>query len=128
MNQAVVEINRIRIMLTERPASDVQDVFDYHEGFSLEEKKDYKVVLRIAVWVNYQSLKSTRRNIPVYLFWKKIRYWKFSVKYLAGRVAPHVLFSNQSIIMDLDGLSKKKVEAEMMMETENESPDSRQNS
>lgn len=124
MNTRVVEINNKKVTLTERPASDVQDVFDYQEEFSLEERQNYKILFRIAVWVCYQSLRSTRKNIPVWLFWKKIPYLKYSVKYLAARVAPHVLFSSQAIVMQLDELdSKKKVETK----EESESPDLKQN-
>ncbi len=123
MNQRVVEINKKRITLTERPASDVQDVFDYYERFEGVEKGDYKVSARVAVWMTCQSLRSTKRNIPLWLFWKKIRYVKYTTKYLSKNVAPHVLFDCQKIILELDELNKKKVEAE-----EKKSPGSNVNS
>ncbi len=123
MNQRLVEINKKRITLTERPASDVQDVFDYYERYGDEEKSNFKISVRIAVLVTAQSLRATRRNIPVYLFWKKLRYLKYTVKYLAKEVSPHVLFACQAIVVELDELNKKKVEA-----AEKESPGSSVNS
>ena len=119
MNQRVVEINGKKLTLTERPASDVQDVFDYYERYGDEEKSNFKISVRIAVLVTVQSLRATRRNIPIYLFWKKLRYLKYTVKYLAKEVSPHVLFTCQQIVIELDELNKKKVEAE-----EKESPGS----
>lgn len=123
MNQKIVGINGKKLTLTERPASDVQDVFDYYERFEDKEKGSYKVNARVAVWITYQSLRSTRRNIPLWLFWKKIRYVKYTTKYLSRKVAPHALFECQKIILELDELNKKKVEAE-----EKESPGSNVNS
>lgn len=123
MNKKTVEINGKKLTLTERPASDVQDVFDYYDRLIDEEKKSYKNSVRVAVLVTYQSLRSTRKKIPFRLFWKKFFYLKYSIKYLAQKVAPHVLFECQNIILDLDQLNKKKVEAE-----EKESPDSSVNS
>lgn len=123
MNQRVIEINRKRLILTERPATDVQDVFDYYERFEDKGTERYKFTVRIAVWVTYQALRSTRKNIPLWLFWKKVRYVKYSIKYLAQKVAPHVLFECQRIVIELDELDKKKVETE-----EKKFPDSNVNS
>lgn len=111
MNQKEFEINGKKIILTERPAADVQDVFDFYDRIENENKKGFKLSVQVAVWMVFQSLRSTRRNIPLWLFWKKLSYLKFSIKYLAKKVAPHILFKCQDIILELDELNKKKEEA-----------------
>ncbi|MEW6039923.1 MAG: hypothetical protein AB1633_00180 [Elusimicrobiota bacterium] len=119
MNQRMVVINKKKLILTERPGADVQDVFDYYDQFEEGERKTFKFSNRIAVWMVYQSLRSTRKKIPFWFFWRKIKYLKYTIKYLAKDVAPHVLFECQNIILELDELNKKKEEA-----AERESPGS----
>lgn len=109
MNQRAVDINGKKLILTERPAVDVQDVFDFLERSDEEERKTYKYNLQIAVWIISQSLRSTRNNISFWRMWRRLKYYKYNIPYLARKVSPHILFDLQNTVLDLDELNKKKV-------------------
>jgi hypothetical protein len=118
MNQRVVEINKKRIILSERITEDVLSLGEFVDR-NEQKQNAISFIAHVASVMITHSIKQSRKNFRWFQIFKKMYYLRYSRTYLMKNISLQDMFFLQNVIFDLEGVSKKKVEAETK-----ESPDS----
>lgn len=108
MRQKIVEINNKRIILSERIAEDYLALIEFvkkHEN----KKNNISFVTQVAASAVSDSIKSSRKNLPIWNLWKRLAYQSYTSKKLLKILSPTELFLIQDVVVELEDNNKKKV-------------------